>query len=58
MVLDPKLRVEIPECTVVELLSVVRDKHSQYPVSAIFLQTKFRMFFSVIVARASASTNL
>ena len=32
MVLDPKLRVEIPKCTVVELLSVVKDEHSGYPV--------------------------
>ena len=34
MVLDPKLRAEIPECIVVELLSVVKDKHSRYPVLA------------------------
>ena len=34
MVLDPKLREKILECTVVELLSVVADEHSGYPVLA------------------------
>ena len=34
MVLDPKIRAEIPKCIVVELLSVVRDEHSRYPVPA------------------------
>ena len=57
MVLYPKLRVEVPECAVVELLSVVRNEYSGYPVlTDMFLQTKFRMFLSVIVAKASAST--
>ena len=32
MVLYPKLRVEVPECAVVELLSVVRNEYSGYPV--------------------------
>ena len=34
MVLDPQLRAEIPKCTVVELLPVVNDEHSRYPVPA------------------------
>ena len=34
MVLDPQLQAEIPECTVVELFSVVRDEHSRYPILA------------------------
>ena len=34
MVLDPKLREKILECIVVELLSVVADKHFGYPVLA------------------------
>ena len=32
MVLYPKLRAEVPECVVVELLSVVRDEYSGYLV--------------------------
>ena len=32
MVLDSELRIEVPECMVVELLSVIRDKHSWYPI--------------------------
>ena len=34
MVLDPQLRAKIPKCIIVELLSVVKDEHSRYPVPA------------------------
>ena len=34
MVLYPKLRVEVPEYAVVELLSIVKDEYSRYPVPA------------------------
>ena len=34
MILDPQLRVEISKHTVVELLTVVKDQYSGYPVLA------------------------
>ena len=34
MVLDSKFRIEVPERVVVELFSVIRDKHSWYPIPA------------------------
>ena len=34
MILDPKLRAEVSERAVVELLTVVRDQYPGYPVLA------------------------
>ena len=34
MVLDFEFRIEVPECVVVELLSIIRDKHSWYLIPA------------------------
>ena len=32
--LDTQLRTEVPKCVIVELLSIVGDKHFGYPVPA------------------------
>ena len=32
MILNPQLRAEVSECVVVELLTVIRDQYSGYPV--------------------------
>ena len=59
MVLDPQLLAEIPECVIVEFLSIVRDEDPGIPKRQMTLfQTKLRTFFFVIMANGLALTHL
>ena len=59
MVFDSQLLAEVSKCIVVKLFAIVRDEDSRIPKrQMMFFQTKSRTFFSVMVAKGSASTHL
>ena len=58
MVSDPQLLVEVSDCNITKLLTIVKDKNPRdLKVANDAFQTKFQIFFSVMVAKGSTSTH-